>query len=369
MICDNPVTIQLQGFADASESAYGACIYLRSTDSENNHTVQLLCAKSRVVPLKKISLPQLELQAALLLAQLTDSISAALSLKIDKRYFWSDSTVTLCWIKSRGVNPEDLHHCEIWWKGPAWLSQDSNTWPAEITANIQDAPEERKCAITFITLSNMNFAILKRYSSLNRLVRVTANCLRFLINSRIEKERRKCDNLEAHELARALQCLSKLAQCQDFSSEIQDIRGSKQASRKNKLYSLNPFLDAHGLLRVGGRLVNAPVPFDQKHPIILNPNNSLTALIISNEHQKLLHAGCQKVIASLGTRYWPLACRNAVKEILRKCIKCVRAKPKLLETIMGNLPTLRVTPQRAFNSCSVDYAGPFKLIEKLCSRT
>ena len=377
VISDNPITIQLHGFPDASESAYGACIYLRSTDSENNHTVQSLCAKSQVAPLKKISLPRLELQAALLLAQLTDSISAALSLKIDEKYFWSDSTVTLCWIKStpsrwktfvanrssefqkltndnwhhvssqdnpadlisRGVNQEDLYHCEMWWKGPAWLSQDSNTWSAEVTATIQDAPEERKCAITIITMSNMNFAILKRYSSLNQLVTVTAYCLCFLNNIRIEKERRKCNNLEAHELAIALQCLLKLAQSQAFSSEIQDIRESKQISRKSKLYSLNPFLDAHGLLRVSGRLVNAAVPFGQKHPIILNPNNSLTALIISNEHQKLLHAGCQTVIASLRTRYWPLACRNAVKGIIRKCIKCFRDKPELLETIMGNLPT------------------------------
>ena len=77
-----------------------ACLYLRSSDSARNHTVRLLCAKSRVAPIKQINLPRLEHQAALLLAQLTETINAALSVKIDKKYFWSDSKITLGWILS-----------------------------------------------------------------------------------------------------------------------------------------------------------------------------------------------------------------------------------------------------------------------------
>jgi len=60
--------IELHGFSGASEGAYGACIYLRSVDILGNITTKLLCSKSRVAPLKRLSLPRLELCAAMLLA-------------------------------------------------------------------------------------------------------------------------------------------------------------------------------------------------------------------------------------------------------------------------------------------------------------
>ena len=98
--CDNATNVQLHGFSDATELTYGAYIYLRSSDQQNNSMVHLLCATSRVAPLKKILLPRLELQAALLLAELFDFVTTALALKIDEFYFWSDSTVSLHWIRS-----------------------------------------------------------------------------------------------------------------------------------------------------------------------------------------------------------------------------------------------------------------------------
>ncbi|XP_033220982.1 uncharacterized protein LOC117175382 [Belonocnema kinseyi] len=148
----NLVTVQNYGFSDASTVAYGTCIYLRSSDSIGNRTVRLLCAKSQVAPLKQINFPRLEFQAALVLAHLTETVSAALTVKIDGKYFWSDSTITLVWILSsptrwptfvvnrtseiqsltydnwnhvqsgdnaaylisRGINPEDLCDQELW---------------------------------------------------------------------------------------------------------------------------------------------------------------------------------------------------------------------------------------------------------------
>ena len=98
VVIENPVNIQIHGFSDASERAYGACIYLRTSDQLENHSVRLLRAKSRVAPLKNLSLPRLELQTALLLAQLADSVNTALTLKVNDKYFWSDSTIKLHWI-------------------------------------------------------------------------------------------------------------------------------------------------------------------------------------------------------------------------------------------------------------------------------
>jgi len=66
--------IELCGFSDASERAYGVCVYVRSKSSDNHYEANLLCAKSRVASLKNLSLLRLELCTALLLAQLMHKV-------------------------------------------------------------------------------------------------------------------------------------------------------------------------------------------------------------------------------------------------------------------------------------------------------
>ncbi|GBL73746.1 hypothetical protein AVEN_230726-1 [Araneus ventricosus] len=94
----NPKEIILHGFSDASEKAYGEVIYLQSVcDSSDNNTF-LLCSKSRVAPIKSVTIPRLELAACLLLAQLTRKVLNALKLKIDQVLLQTDSTIALSWI-------------------------------------------------------------------------------------------------------------------------------------------------------------------------------------------------------------------------------------------------------------------------------
>lgn len=92
--------LQLHGFCDASEKAFGTYIYLRSTNRSGDCIVRLVCAKSRVAPIKKITLSRLELCAAVLLARLYAVTSAALKREFSRIYFWSDSTIAIHWIYS-----------------------------------------------------------------------------------------------------------------------------------------------------------------------------------------------------------------------------------------------------------------------------
>ena len=167
-ISPNPDSIQIHGFADASERAYGAVLYIRSTTADGRVSVQLLCSKSRVAPLKKTTLPRLELCAAVLLAQLTNRIIENINFRIDQTFYWSDSTITLHWIKScpskwktfvsnrvttvqelskrenwlhvptecnpadivsRGMVPEKFIQSQLWTNGPAFLLKDDSFWP------------------------------------------------------------------------------------------------------------------------------------------------------------------------------------------------------------------------------------------------
>ena len=95
---ETPLNIQLHGFSDASELAYSAVVYVRSTYSNSMPLVKLVAAKTKVASLKKQTIPRLELCGARLLAKLLANVQSALSIPASKLHAWSDSTIVLAWL-------------------------------------------------------------------------------------------------------------------------------------------------------------------------------------------------------------------------------------------------------------------------------
>ncbi|XP_018308523.1 uncharacterized protein [Mycetomoellerius zeteki] len=104
ILTENLVYIELHGFADASQQAYGACVYMRSISENGQVESHLIASKSRIAPVKSLSIPRLELCGALVLAQLVDKLKNCLNCKIDNIIYWTDSNIVLCWLQAPGRN-------------------------------------------------------------------------------------------------------------------------------------------------------------------------------------------------------------------------------------------------------------------------
>nr|CAH7738741.1 unnamed protein product [Callosobruchus chinensis] len=403
--CPSPVQVELHGYTDASTEAYGACLYLRSVSSSGELTVRLLTAKSKVSPLKSLTIPKLELCGALLLAQLTTKVKQSMNITFNKIFLWCDSTVCLAWIHtepnrlqvfvqnrvaqiqaqtspnnwhyirtdenpadllSRGVYPSILVNSHLWWSGPGWLKQDESYWPTFAWSCEGEIPELRKRQMCLASSQKISLINMSTYSSLTKLQRVVAYVFRFISNSRTQSQKLLCP-LSSSELSAALTYLVKLSQTESFPEEIATLKRRNSLQTSSKLLSLNPFLDDDGLLRVGGRLQNSSFHYEVKHPAIISSKHKFTKLLFEAEHKRLLHAGPQQLLFSIRQRYWPISGRNLAKQTVHSCLRCYRLKPALYLPLMGSLPKERVTPAPPFFTTGVDYAGPI-LIKSKSSR-
>lgn len=153
----------------------------------------------------------------------------------------------------------------------------------------------------------------------------------------------------------------RVAQQAVFYKELSDLSKDKTVFQKSCLRSLNPFLDANGLIRVGKRLVNSHLAYYQKHPLVLPARHEVTRLLFKLEHIRLLHYGPQSLLAHMHIRYWPLRGRSLARSSVHKCVRCFRASPLLSTPIMAPLPRSRVTIDRPFARSGVDFCGPISI--------
>ncbi|KMQ87939.1 bel12-ag transposon polyprotein [Lasius niger] len=391
--------VELHGFADASERGYAAVVYLRTSTSSST-SIHLIAAKSKIAPLKQVTLPRLELCAASLLTNITHHIRASLNLPTAPVYLWSDSTVALHWIHghasrwktyvanrisqiqlllpearwrhvpgkenpadcaSRGISPRELVSHSLWWTGPAWLRKDKESWPdRHLDVDDNKLPERR--ATSNVAEVFKEPELLLQFSSLQRLLRVTAWCFRW-------KRRITCRHppkdtspiLQPDELDDALFQWLRVVQSLHYAAEIANISSNRAVSHQSSLKNLNPFLDDKQVLRVGGRLKHAILSQDERHPMIVPPASWLTRLIVDSCHRRTLHGGVQLTLGLIRLRFWIPRGRAIVKQALHRCVTCTRWRAAVPQPMMGHLPQGRVTPGRPFLHTGVDYAGPIRI--------
>lgn len=380
---------------------YASIVYLREHNHDENVSLHLICAKSRVAPLRCISIPRLELCAAVILSDLMSYVINAYRHKItlNEIYAWSDSTIVLSWIKSsahrwqtfvsnrvsyiqerippihwrhirssenpadiasRGAFPSEFLNNSLWWAGPSFLKEPNASWPTSITNETpSDALSESRQITLHVTVDdNLIDTLLNRFSSFSKLQRIIAYSLRFIHNCR-NSASKKLAHLTQLELNQSLMTLIKHTQRTAFCKDFYQLQKGLKLSKP--LRKLGVFRDEFELLRVGGRLRHSSLSYDRKHPLLLPRCSRLTTLLIEWCHLKYLHAGCQTVQFLLTQNFWILSARRAVRTVISKCHICWRQHPESYQPVMGDLPRFRVSPLNTFSHVGVDFGGPFHI--------
>ncbi|XP_044597774.1 uncharacterized protein LOC123274274 [Cotesia glomerata] len=358
--------MELHGFSDASQNAMAAAVYLRVTDADGNTKVSLLCSKTQVAPLKTMTIPRLELSAAWLLTQLILHVKEVQSLENVRINLWTDSAVTLAWIKSPAIrwktfvrnrvgknqethrdvswkfipgkqNPTDcasrgiptlkLKQHALWWHGPTWLHEPESSWPTLEPPTDNATHREERQGLTLVTWK-------------------AENCL--------------LQQLLSH----YTQLFPLLRKLSIWHRAIDHFKGVPQSSLA---YPLTPSdLERAKLTLIKGPesrwpLENALLDPEERHPAILPRQSPLTSILIDDSHRKTLHGGTQLTLADLRKSVWIIGGRVPVRSFILRCVICTRHRGERAQQLMGQLPAARVNPTRAFLHTGLDYAGPITL--------
>jgi hypothetical protein len=268
---------QVIGFSDGSNVAYSAVIYLRAIH-DDTVTITLVGAKARVAPVKGDTTPRMELNGAHLLSRFAKTVIQSLPVKVDSITCFSDSTSVLGWVDpnskekqdvyvrnrvrtiqnnlpsaiwnhvsgsenpadcaSRGISAAELLTHPLWLQGPSWLKT------MDFSPSIQ-------CHQASTPSRSPAYQFIMDCSSLPMMKQVIGNFLR--LKAALQSKPRETGPFTAAELDGALRVIIGVIQTEVFANELQHL--SRVSSKPpKKLKFLSPFLDAEGLLRVGGRI-------------------------------------------------------------------------------------------------------------------
>ena len=423
--------IQLHHFADASQTAYSAASYVKMVNASDEVHCAFLIGKSRLAPLKTMTIPRLELAAAVLAVKLNKMLQEELDMPIHASVFWTDSMTVLQYIANetrrfhtfvanrlavihdgsetcqwrhvntdlnpaddatRGLAVEEMIQNDRWLVGPAFLWKEEKDWPIRpdnSNSTLVDDPEI-KCEkqVNLATNQPLEPALglmMKRYSSWYGLKKAVAWLTRFkqcIIQNHEERTGRKGDasnqspsgDLIPKEIQTAESDIVKYVQSQSFPEVIKVLQATymksghprKPAKRSLKksgsfgsIFKLNPALNNEGLLRVGGRLKNAPIIYEARHPLILPYKHDLSDLIVMHYHRATGHAGQDYVLSNVRQKFWIMKGRSAVRRVIRSCFSCRRRNATRGQQIMADIPKDRLTPDKPpFTNVGVDFFGP-----------
>ena len=394
---------ELHHFADASSVGYSTVSYLRVVGPDGSVFCSFILGKSRLAPLKKVSIPRLELTAATMAVRMDSMLRAELDNTVTDSVFWTDSLVVLFMIRNSskrfpvfvanrlsqieevsdpsqwrfidgGANPADVgtrpasigEPLDLWLSGPSFLQESQSDWPKP-PCEFPDLPEEFKILkktvvaskVVEITDSVSTSRRFARFSSFYRLKKAVAWLLR--LRGRLLKKSVCNGPLTVDEIAHSEMVIIQTIQRESYPEDYANLTSASKKEKgvvNNCLKKLNPISIA-GVLRVGGRLRRSSYDFDVKHPIIMPSDSHVTRLLIEDQHRRIGHGGSSHTWTTLRQRYWIVKGAATIRKVLGHCLFCKRRNSSFGKQFMADLPLCRVTSGNPpFYFTGVDYFGP-----------
>ena len=384
---------ELHVFADASEDTMCAVAYLRSQPNEYSANLEFVIGNCRVAPMRHLSIPRLELQAAVMAVWLKEQIVKEHEMKINNCSFWSDLTTLLQWIHSSqrkqpmfvanrvaeildttdvsqwkqvsGINNpadigtsannlEELKRSE-WLTGPAWLKRPDCEWLEQVNL-IFASDEENKLSSVFTIQAEEKKAIIQweRFSNFNRLVNTVAYVQRAL-----NKHKPSTFVVSIEETEKAKSIVFKLLQQEQFGEQMKSLKVEKEIPKGSKILQFSPFLDEEGLTRAKGRIGKSQLDFNAKHPILLHRKHRAVELFLRNEHKNNQREGTEHVRNFVQHNMWIPSLRNALRSIKNKCVTCRKGRAQTIAPVIANLLEERLDSSTGFTNVGVDCFSPF----------
>ncbi|XP_055613505.1 uncharacterized protein LOC129759945 [Uranotaenia lowii] len=406
---DSSTEVQMHTFVDASENGMAAAVYLRF---ENNGITEcaLLSTKTRVAPLKFLSIPRSELQASVLGARLANSVKESISITLSRRYFWTDSRTVLSWLSAdhrkysqfvshrvsdilesttlsewhwipsklnvaddgtKWKNLPDLSKTSRWFCGPDFLLLPESEWPLP-EEPLTSTDIEMRPHILSHSLPLPALIPVENFSLWQTLLRKTAYALRYIYNAQrlAQKQPILSGPLQSADLCKAEQYLFRYAQREAYPDEIALLSAKTSHQKKScipknsPLYKLCTFLDENSVLRMQGRISSCQyAPPDAKNPIILPRNHHITKLVVASFHHRYNHQNHETIINEIRQRYHVPKLRSAYKKIRSNCQTCKNLRARPQPPLMSELPVGRLAAfSRPFSHMGLDYFGPMIVV-------
>ena len=392
--------MELHHFSDSSERAFGCCSYLRCIDKKGCIHTSLLISKSKVAPMKAVTIPRLELQAAVLASQVDVLLRKQLSLELVSSHFWVDSELVLKYIANdsrrfkvfvanrvsairESTEPEQWHHIPgsenpadvltrgqtldsfdagKFYDGPEFIRRYKSEWslrPTDVMLPVNDP--EIKCDITSCVVDVEEIPatdkLLGYFSDWHRLKRAVAWFLKFKQYLKTGENGLHA-GLCVHDVRNSEFAILKYVQRKCYASEIKNLNVGQSVAKSSSVKNLSPFIDEEGLVRVGGRLRNAMISRDSKNPYLV-PHSHPIAKLIARDFHDVAHLGTEWVVSLVRRRYWITRVRNVVKSVARNCFKCKRLFASPSSQFMADLPLERIEIGKPpFVEVGLDCFGP-----------